>query len=264
MHARLHWPAIPGILLVLALLATAVPLTAQQQPDWDARRVQMSRAALEDLLASYEEVDRSSAYSDELRARARQERALVRSRLESGDFRVGDRITLQIQGESELSREYVLEDGPVLRLPEMGEVELAGVLRSELEEVLARHLSRYFHDTAVRATSTIRISVTGSVGNPGFLVVESRRLITDVLTDAGGLSGTADIKNIRIERGRDRIWTGEPLHSAIIEGRTLDELSLRAGDHIVVPGRAQERNAATWAFRILTPGFILFLIQKAF
>jgi hypothetical protein len=31
------------------------------------------------------------------------------------------------------------------------------------------------------------------------------------------------------------IWGGEGLQQAIIQGRTLDQLSIRAGDHVVVP-----------------------------
>lgn len=264
MNARMHrprptWPRI--FLFGLLLLPGSL---AAQQTEWDARRVQMSRAALESLLASYEEVDRSSAYSDELRARARSERDLVRSRLENGDFRVGDQIALVVLGEEALSRTYTVEDGPLLRLPEMGGVDLRGVLRSELEDVVTRHLSRYFHQANVRATSTILITVTGSVANPGFHMVEARRLITDVLAEAGGLSGNANLEGIRIERGDQRIWSGEALQDAIIEGRTLDELSLRAGDQVIIPSTQERSSLATWALRIATPGFLLLLIQQAF
>lgn len=264
MQPRMHRPRFlrPGILLLgLFLLPGSLPA---QQTEWDARRVQMSRSALESLLASYEEVDRSSAYSDELRARARSEKDLVRGRLENGDFRVGDQIALVVLGEEALSRTYTVEDGPTLRLPEMGEVSLRGVLRSELESVITKHLAMYFRDANVRATSTILITVTGSVANPGFHMVEARRLVTDVLAEAGGLSGNADLKGIRIERGEERIWSGDALQDAIIEGRTLDELSLRAGDHVFVPSETEGTGLATWALRIATPGFLLLLIQQAF
>ena len=42
-----------------------------------------------------------------------------------------------------------------------------------------------------------------------------------------------------IERAGERIWTGEHLQQAIADGRTLDQLSLQAGDQIVVPARGQ-------------------------
>ena len=190
------------------------------------------------------------------------------------DAAVHRRVTVTGSEEEQRTNRKVVEgliqdglariDGPVLRLPEMGEVSLHGVLRSELEGVITKHLATYFRDANVRATSTILITVTGSVANPGFHMVEARRLVTDVLAEAGGLSGNANLKGIRIERGEDRIWSGDALQDAIIEGRTLDELSLRAGDHVFVPSETERSGLATWALRIATPGFLLLLIQQAF
>jgi polysaccharide biosynthesis/export protein len=174
-----------------------------------------------------------------------------------GDFRSGDQIRLFVQGQPELSQLYTVQPGPVLVLPEFGEVPLYGVARSELEDHLTAHLSRFFRDPVVQATSTVRIMVLGAVGQPGYLSVESRMLLTDVLQEAGGPTRNAKLSQMRIERGRDRIWSGEPLQQAIIEGRSLEELGIRAGDQIVVP----EPTAGpwgTWALRIIpTLGFLL-------
>jgi hypothetical protein len=72
----------------------------------------------------------------------------------------------------------------------------------------------------------------------------TERLVTDALMVAGGPSGNADLKEIKIERGDRPIWRGQPLQDAITEGRTLDQLSVRAGDRIVVP--AQRQRVSAW------------------
>jgi hypothetical protein len=204
--------------------------------NWDARRELQSRAQLEELLQRLEQASSSPGYSNDLRMRAKYEAGLVRTRLAEGDFQVGDRIFLQVQGEEALSDTFAIDDSKALDLPEVGKVSLRGVLRAELEPHLTTELSRFLVDPAVRARSLVRVAVVGSVGAPGFYLLPSEALLTDALMMAGGPTGSANVTEIRIERGEQMIWEGDPLQQAIIEGRTLDQLNLRAGDRIFVPG----------------------------
>ncbi len=203
--------------------------------NWDARRELQTRSELQGLLDRLEQAASSPGYSGDLRARAKYEAGLVRFRLEQGDFQVGDRVLLQVQGEEALSDTFAVKEGKYLDLPEVGQVTLAGVLRAELESHLTQELSRFLRDPVVRARSLLRLAVLGSVDAPGFYLLPSEVLLTDVLMLAGGPTGSAKLTAIRIERGDSRIWEGDPLQDAIIEGRTLDQLNLRAGDRIFVP-----------------------------
>ncbi|HEX7051962.1 MAG TPA: polysaccharide biosynthesis/export family protein [Longimicrobiales bacterium] len=229
----------PFLILLAGLLLASTGRAQSPDDDWSTARLQMTREGLERLLAQYDQAARSGAYSDELRARARYEAALIRTRLEHGDFQVGDRIVLEVLGEEMLTDSFTVAMGRVLRLPLVGDISLKGVLRSELESYLTQQIGRYLKDPQVRARSLIRISVTGAVSSPGFYVVPSESLLTDVLMMAGGPGQNADLDDIRVERGDDEIWEGDPLQQAITEGRTLDQLSLQAGDRIIVPANAQ-------------------------
>lgn len=241
------------LVLVLATLCLAGISShpAKAQSRWDPQRVQLSRTELQQLLADYEKAAHSSAYSGELREQARRKAGLISTRLEQGDFQVGDQISMTVEGEQELSGSFTVEEGPALVLPAMGIIPLRGVLRSELERHLRSELSRFIRDPVVRARSSIRVLITGGVSKSGFYVVSTSTVMSELLTLAGGASGDADLKRIRVERGEQPIWTGAPLQQAVFEGRTLDQMSIRAGDHIVVPqgsaGRsvwAQVRNAS--------------------
>lgn len=224
------------ILVAAALLLCAgrgdAQLTAR---DSDFARLQMSRDELKELLARFESASRTSSGDKELSERARYEAALIRVRLEEGDFQVGDRIDLSVQGEPTLSTPFTVAAGNVLRLPTIGDVPLRGVLRSELEPYLATEIGRYLKEPVVHAQALIRVSVLGAVATPGYYVIPADALLTDALMSAGGPSSAAKFSGIRVERGKERIWQGDPLQQAITEGRTLDQLSLRAGDRIVVP-----------------------------
>jgi protein involved in polysaccharide export with SLBB domain len=179
----------------------------------------------------------SAAYIGGVRDRARRDAELIRDRLANGDFRLGDRIFLVVEGETDVPDSLTVENGPKITLPRMGQISLAGVLRSELEAHLTKELARYIHNPRVRATSLIRLSFLGGAGAVGFYTVPADMLLTEALMHAGGLAANADIDNMRIERSGVVLWEGEEIQTVLAEGRTLDQLNLRAGDQIVVPAQ---------------------------
>ncbi|HEX7090806.1 MAG TPA: SLBB domain-containing protein [Longimicrobiales bacterium] len=235
----------PGSMAVLrvvlagcAVLLGGRAAQGQTAASWDPGRPNMTRAALEDLLARYEQATASPGYTEEMRERARYEASLIRARLEEGDFQVGDRILLVLEGEEQLSDTFAVAPGPALLLPVVGEIPLKGVLRSELEDHIREHLTRFYRNPVVRARALIRIEVYGEVTRPGFYVLAPETPVTDLLMRAGGMTREADQRSIRVERGDRTIWGAEALRQAIIEARTLDQLSVRAGDRLVVPRKS--------------------------
>ncbi len=153
-------------------------------------------------------------------------------------FQVGDRILLRVEGDSALSDTFTVVAGPALRLPNIGEVSLAGVRRADLEAHLTRELGRYINDPVLQARALIRVSVVGEVVRPGYYAVPIDLVMTDALMLAGGATKDARVERLSIQRGNSSLWSGDPLQTAIARGATLDELGIRAGDRIQVPGRA--------------------------
>lgn len=255
-------------LLAAALLLSpkaAAPVTAQAILDMDVRGAELSRQELNTLLQRLEEAAGAPGYSSELRAQAAREASYVRERLNRGDFRVGDRVVLQVSGEPQLSDTLAVTGNRSLDLPQIGPVSLEGVLRSELESHLRDVLGQYLRDPDVRATALVRIAVLGSVGNPGFFTLPASALLEEALMSAGGPAGNADIEEIRVQRGQSVVWQGELLQRAMIEGRTLDQLSLQAGDRIIVPERSPGIFEG-WTVRTLlvTVPSLVFLLTRVF
>lgn len=248
------------LLIVAASLLAALPTrvtaqgadrpTAQQGADWDPQRVQMTRAALQDLLKRLDAAATSSAYSSAIRDHARVEAAAVRARLAEGDLQVGDRVYLQVEGEQQLTDSFTVGPGRVLTLPIVGDVPLEGVLHADLESHLQQAIAKYVRDPVVHARSPIRISIVGEVNRQGYYMVPTQTVLSDALMLAGGPSHEANLEKLRIERGDKRVWEGQALQQAVAEGKTLDQLSLRAGDRVRVPGRGSWFNAST--FRLAT------------
>jgi polysaccharide export outer membrane protein len=170
-------------------------------------------------------------------AGAAREAAGIRIRLARGDFRVGDRILVVVEGESALSDTFVVEPGRQLTLPAIGAVPLEGVLRAELQPYLTRRLAQNLRDPDVRTTAFVRLSIQGAVARPGYYGVPAAALLSDALMAAGGTMQEANMAKLRIERDGTAIWEGKALQQAIAEGRTLDDAGLVAGDQYVVPRR---------------------------
>ena len=223
--------------LLIAAMALCLGAGALQgqDPAWDPTGLQLSRAELQEMLARYEETAAGGTYSRGMRERARSEAALIRQRLAEGDVRVGDRIILMVEGHQELTDTFNVVAGRRIVLPDVGEVPLEGVLNSELEAHMRQHIARFLRDPVVRTRSLIRLEIMGAVGAPGFYMVPADMLLTDALMIAGGPTPRAELSKIRIERGEQTLWSDEALREAVIEGRTLDQLSVRAGDAVEVP-----------------------------
>lgn len=223
--------------VVVMLFCLAVPPGGAQAYLWDVRRLSATREMLEDLLRRLELMADSGGLSARDRAESGRTAAAVRTRLVEGDFTVGERIVLSVEGEPQLSDTFRVEPGPRLALPVVGDISLRGVLRVELEPYLRRELGRFVRDPVVRARSLIPLSILGEVPRPGYYNFPPEYPLTDVLMAAGGPTMNARLPSVRIERGEARVWEGAVLRQALEAGRTLGELGVQAGDRVVVPRR---------------------------
>ena len=228
----------------IVLLAAARPSLGQAQSR-DAGATPASpglratRQVLQERAARLEEASASTKPSEAARADARRQAGAIRARLAAGDFAVGDRIWLVVQGEKELSDTFAVGPGRLLALPVIGDVPLEGVLRSELQEYLTRRLARNLRDPEVRAQAFVRLSIQGAVARPGYYAIPAEALLSDALMAAGGTTQDAQLPKLTIERAGKPIWEGPELQQAIAAGRTLDDAGLMAGDQYFVPPRGR-------------------------
>jgi protein involved in polysaccharide export with SLBB domain len=238
-----------AVIIVACVLAVPTAYAAQGQGGRAVGgRLQATRAELEAQLRRLEQLARSGAQGDEQRSQATVGVAVIRARLTEGDFRVGDRVVLTVEGDShrperpdagsveqQLSDTFTVGSEQELTLPMIGAVALRGVLRSELQPYLRREIGVVIREPVVHARSLIRLSVQGGVARPGYYSLPTDAMLSDALMVAGGLGPDAKLAKLRIERDGKAIWEGDVLRRAVAEGRTVDDVGLQAGDQFVVP-----------------------------
>ena len=184
----------------------------------------------------------------ELEARAKlaeakqdtREAYLIRWRLEHGDFRVGDRIVIRhISGVGGSRDTLTVRAGKVLQLPQVGDLPLDGVLRSELGPKITAYLSRYVRDPVLEARQLQRVGILGNVVKPGFYYVSPDAPLSDLLMGAGGPTPNADLEKISVRRDGEVIIDEPNTRRALTGGYSMDVLHMVAGDEITV-GKSRE------------------------
>lgn len=169
----------------------------------------------------------------------------------NGDVRVGDRIVLSVRGDSTLTDTFTVSPGRTLRLPNLPELPLQGVLRAQLQEHLTQHIARFLRDPVVEVRPLIRVGLLGEVDRPGYYFAPADGLVTDAIMLAGGPTREADLTKTTVRRGASVLWKREQFRDALTEGTTLDQLGLRSGDEIVVGGRSRR-----WENTLRVAGFV--------
>ena len=220
------------ILALAAALVLVAPLWAQATATDQGL---LNRPQLEQQLALAERDNRSL------------EAAAIRQRLRDGDFQVGDRIVVTVQGETFLTDTFTVRTGRTISFPNLPDISLQGVLRRELNDHLKREIGKYVRDPSVKATSLIRIAVMGEVARPGYYSVPSDYLASDAIMAAGGPTPLAELKKSTLRRGNSILLDRAGMQQAIAAGATLDKLDVRPGDELVV-GKKTQRNWQTIAY----------------
>ena len=180
---------------------------------------------------------------------------MLRARLRDGDFRVGDAIVLSVVNVPQFSDTFPVRGGVVIELPEVAPIPLAGVLRSELQPHLKRHIARYVINPTVEAHSLVRVTVAGAVAKPGFYEVRPDAPISAAVTAAGGLGEFGDATKMSVRRGGRVLIAESALRAAVTTGAALDDLAIRPGDEVrigeLVPRREWVELARSSAYLVI-------------
>lgn len=219
------------LLCAIFTLSVSVSVSGQTVAP-PTRNAQASRADLEAELAQDQRDTAIGTAAD--RDHARMAVTTLNERLTNGDFQVGDRVLIYVQGQQTLSDTFTVREGQIIHLPNLTDVELHGVLRSELQGHVFAAVSKYLRDPSVRTGSLVRIAVLGSVARPGFYALPADMLLSDAVMHAGGLSNSADLPHSKVTRAGVTVLDPKEVAVAIKDGETIDQLSLRAGDQIEV------------------------------
>lgn len=174
-----------------------------------------------------------------------QELPVQNSRSTSYILGPGDRVLVAVANVEEYSREYeVLPDGS-LNLPLIGAVSVQGQTLSQASATIENRFKRYIHlpvvDLDLVAARPIQIAVAGEINRPGtytFSEQEGVPTITSAVQLAGGITQTADVRNVKVYRlasSSNAAPLEANLWDLLTTGNLAQDIQLQDGDTLFIP-----------------------------
>jgi polysaccharide biosynthesis/export protein len=123
----------------------------------------------------------------------------------STGYRVGagDRLTVRVAGEPDLSSEYLVDGAGTISLPYIQTVAIAGMTASEIEKLVAGRLRQgYLRDpqVSVQVTTLRPFYILGEVNTSGSFPYQPGITVQNAVAIAGGYNARADQDKVLITR----------------------------------------------------------------
>ncbi|NOH79703.1 sugar ABC transporter substrate-binding protein [Vibrio sp. RE86] len=122
---------------------------------------------------------------------------------------IGDLIQVNLPGESSLNKGFQVDKRGRITLPEVGALYVAGYSEEQLEIAVKEALEKVYRDlssaTIYIAEQQILVSVQGYVNSPGEYTLTKSADIQMAIHAAGGLRAGAQLNNLFIKRGSEKV-----------------------------------------------------------
>ena len=245
--------------LTLLLAVAVCAMQAQPGPSAGAQRAR--RADLTARVSQLESETAETKLTGDNRTKALSELATLRTRLQQGDFRVGDRFVITIRRDSVRTDTASVRDSLNVTIGTLPDVSLVGVLRSELDATLNKHVATYLLNTTVRTVILTRVAILGEVGRPGFYYAVPDRPVSDLVMLAGGPSTQANLSELEIKRSRTVLVGAKESRRAVKEGRTLEQLDVQSGDEVIIPPKRKLNWQSILQVFLVVSGLLFTILQ---
>ena len=162
------------------------------------------------------------------------------------DYRLnaGDELLVGLTGSVEASnlRLTISPEGQIF-IPRVGAVNVAGVRYGDVQDVIARAVSRQYRNFRVAVSigrlHGITVYVTGFAATPGSYTVSSLSTLVNAVLAAGGPSAGGSFRSIQVRRGGQLISDFD-LYDLLLKGDKRADVVLQNGDVIyIAPAGAQ-------------------------
>lgn len=164
--------------------------------------------------------------------------------LQAGEslIRPGDRLSIIVMGEPDLTRQVVVDPEGRVSLPLVKEVAVANLSPVQAAETIAKALKDRFiknPEVIVEVTerAKVQVAISGEVRNPGVYAIPRDARLIEVIASAGGYTANADLSRISISHADDSALETVDLSAFLLGGDASANMALSDGDTVVVPGR---------------------------
>ncbi len=163
------------------------------------------------------------------------------------DYRLGpgDELVLILTGEVELAHTLPITREGFIVIPQVGQLSVANLTMSQLEDLLYARLSRSYSgvqrganaptkfSVSVSRLRAIQVFVTGDVARPSSYRVSSAATAMTALYAAGGPTEQGTFRAVTVRRGGALVATVD-LYDYLLKGQRGSDMQLQSGDIVFV------------------------------
>ena len=170
-------------------------------------------------------------------------------------IRPGDAVKIRVYRDTSLTGEFQVNENGAAVLPLIGRRQVAGLSPDSLRSGLRAEYGEYLKDPAIDVTVLRRISILGSVRQPGLYPVDPTVSLAEALATAGGITPDGDRGDIRLVR------SGQVLRENLDRTTLLGTTSIRSGDRIFVDQKPWFQRNWQWVGGTLSTALIFAFLR---
>lgn len=150
----------------------------------------------------------------------------------------GDQLQIVIWGQVQANlRVYVDRSGQIY-IPQVGQISVAGVRYSDIEQHLKREISKVFKNFNVTASlgrlRSIQVVVVGNARYPGTYTIGALSTLVNAIFASGGPAPQGSLRHIQVRRD-GAIISDFDFYDLLIKGDKSKDVRLQPGDIIYIP-----------------------------
>ena len=150
----------------------------------------------------------------------------------------GDELQIKIWGQVEADLRAVVDRAGQIYVPRVGQITVAGLRYSDLEDALKREISKVFRSFNLTANMgrlhSIQIYVVGNARYPGTYTISSLSTLVNAVFASGGPAAEGSLRNIQVRRGGTTVGQFD-FYDLLIKGDKSKDVRLQSGDVIYIP-----------------------------
>ena len=160
------------------------------------------------------------------------------------DYKISlrDEFLVILSGSKDSIFELNVKLNGTILFPEIGEVYVVGLTFQEVKDKLSQLIEKSYIgvkiDISLQNLSAKKITIVGAVKMPGTYLVNPFSTITGALAYSGGVSEIGSLRDIRLIRNNEEIFSFD-LYDLLIRGDRSKDLTIEAGDTLLINAASQ-------------------------